>query len=271
MTLVTIMGKKSDLIRMLQPLPVLNDECKLIFTNSGMVSKLVDPAHVSMVQVDVDKSYFTEYKISDQLKVNGSVEIGIDLDDFLTTLSVQSIDPSDEVKVVFDTDGGDENKITMNGEHLRLHKPFRPIDTTGMSDPKIPNLTLSFTFELLSQKKLRQIVNDIGKFSDHLRIIHKPDEPNKLFIEWPDQHDSKGYFELTDKLARTLECTEKNDTIRATFPVDYFQSILRGLARTCFGDVKLTCLTGHDYPIKIIAGKKPLEVMYLLAPRIESD
>lgn len=269
---LTIMGTKTDLIRMVQPMLALQDECKFLVHKNGIICKVVDPAHVSMCEVNIHKDYFREFKItsSKKMKLGDEYEIGVDLEKLVESLSMSTMQCSDEATIEFNTN---DNKahLTMHTNGIFLDHPFYQVDTTGMSDPKVPELTLPFMFEIKSQKTLRKIIKDVSKFSDHLTIHRNPDEPNKLFIEFDDCHDLECSFTLTDQLATTLECKDAKEEIKSLYPIEYLDFILTGLSKAFYGDVTIQCFMGNDYPIKITAGKKPYEVLYLLAPRIESE
>jgi len=267
---ITLRGTKTDIIRMFQPILALNDECKLLVRKNGIECKVVDPAHVIMAQILIDKTYFSEYKTSKKLKIGEEFSIGLDIESFIESMSMTAINHSDEAVVVLDSDD-DTGNITLYSEGLTFNKPFNLANSTGMSDPKLPTLTLPFVFEIKSQKKLRQIVRDISKFSDHLKIRQDLNNKNKLFIEWYDSYDNLCSYTITNKLMKTLDYTSKDDTVKSLYPTEYLDNILKGLSKAFFGDVTVKCWMGPDYPIRISAGKKPLEVNYLLAPRIESE
>lgn len=269
MTTITLVGTKTDMLRIFQPLIVLNNYVKLLIRDKQIEFKLVDIAHVCMVQIIVDKSYFKKYKISKKISVSDVIEVGIDVEKMVEILSMSAVQPSDETTITLD----DENhigSIEIVSDDLILSAPIPYVNVDNMTEPKIPSLSLPYVFEIKSQKILKQIIRDISKFSDHLRIVHKISQKNKLFIKWFDTFNKEYSYTLTNKLNQTIEYTSKDNEFVSTFPVDYFSMIMKALSKTFYGDTTLQCWIGNDYPIKITAGKKPFTVTYLLAPRIES-
>jgi proliferating cell nuclear antigen len=135
------------------------------------------------------------------------------------------------------------------------------VDTTGMSDPKVPNINLPAKVAVNSDE-LQKGIKAAESVSDHIALTASPDG-FEMFSEG--ETDSVS-LKLPKDLLVSLECKEK---VRSLFPLDYFSNMVKAIPA---GTV-VTLSIGSDYPVKLeftmANGKGTVD--YLLAPRIESD
>jgi proliferating cell nuclear antigen len=134
------------------------------------------------------------------------------------------------------------------------------IDTTGMSDPKVPNLNLPATVSVKGED-LMQGIRASETVSDHIALVANP-EGFEMSCEG--DMDQVHYR----KPKKDLVAIEAQTSVRSLFPLEYFSNMLKSVS----GGNVVTLQLGNDYPVKMefkIAGGKG-EVRYLLAPRIES-
>jgi proliferating cell nuclear antigen len=225
----------------------LVDEAKFSIDADGLELKAVDPAHVAMVDMKVEKSAFEEFSADE-------TELGIDLDKIKEVLRLSRAGDiiemeQDEVK----------NRLVLNVGNIT--RRMNLVDTAGMSDPKVPNLNLPAKITVTSDE-LQKGIRAAESVSDHIALNATP-EGFEMFSEGDTDSVS---LKLPKDLLISLECTEK---VKSLFPLDYFSNMVRSIPS---GSV-VTINLGSDYPVKLefeIADKKGT-VNYLLAPRIESD
>jgi len=225
----------------------LVDEAKFNINPDGFSLKAVDPAHVAMVNLEVDKEAFEDYS-ADQ------TELGIDLDKIKEVLRLAR--SGDLIEMIQDED---RNRLIMNVGNVS--RRMNLVDTTGMSDPKVPNLSLPAKIGVNSEE-LQRGIRAAESVSDHIALTANP-EGFEMFSEGDTDSVS---LKLAKDMLVALECKER---VRSLFPLDYFSNMIKAVPSGTVVTVRL----GNDYPVKmeftIADGKGRVE--YLLAPRIESD
>jgi proliferating cell nuclear antigen len=225
----------------------LVDEAKVIATKSGIAIKVVDPAHVAMIDLKLQKSGFEEYKADD-------IELGLDVDKIKEVLRLAK--PGDMIFIEHDQE---KNRLVFKVGNIT--RKMSLVDITGMSEPKVPNLNLPVKV-VVKTDELRQGIRASESVSDHIALV-ATSEGFELVSEG--DTDSVN-LKLGKELLEELVC--KEDT-RSLFPLDYFSNIIKTIGSASI----ITMHMGNDYPVKMeftIANDKG-EVTYLLAPRIESE
>ena len=225
----------------------LVDEAKFSVTKKGIEIKVVDPAHVAMIDLSLGKGGFEEYKSSD-------VELGVDIDKTKEVLRLAK--PGDMIEMEHDDD---RNRLIFRVGNITRRMSL--VDTTGMSDPKVPNLNLPVKV-VVKTEEIRQGIRASESVSDHIALVATSEG-----FEMISEGDTDSVnLKLSKDLLEELDC--KEDT-RSLFPLDYFSNIIKTLTTASV----ITMHMGSDYPVKMefsIANEKG-EVTYLLAPRIESE
>jgi proliferating cell nuclear antigen len=225
----------------------LVSEAKFNITSKGISLRAVDPAHVAMVDLEVQNKAFEEYKADE-------MELGVDLDKLSSIMRLATT--GDIVSLEYDEDS---NRLIVKIGNLIRRMGL--IDTAGMPDSKAPNIDLPAKI-VVKASELMQGVRASEAVSDHL----------SLTID-------KGAFELyaegdTDtvnlKLPKDM-LVELNASAKykSLFSIDYFSNMIKPVK----SDDPITILLGNDNPIRVdfdIAESKG-HVTYLLAPRIESE
>lgn len=224
----------------------LVDEAKFSMNSDGLTIKAVDPAHIAMVDLSLGKDAFEEFKADE-------VEIGIDIDKLSQFLKLARSDDIIDVK-------HDEDKRRLNIAVGDITRRMSLIDTTGMSDPKVPSLNLPVTLTV-KVDDLVQGIKASETVSDHIALIASPEGFEMTCEGDMDQVNWK-------KSKKDMESLEAPSSVRSLFPLEYFSNMLRAVPSGSL----VTMHLGNDYPVRVefkIAGGKG-EVRYLLAPRIES-
>ncbi len=141
-------------------LSTLTDEAKIVINEKGIVVKAVDPAHVAMVDLTLNKEAFESYSASD-------MEMGVDIEKLGEVLRLAKAE--DSVSLKFDKE---KNKIIVNVENLTRRMSL--IDTSGMSEPKVPNLNLPAKV-VAKPSELDKGIKASESVSDHVALIASPD------------------------------------------------------------------------------------------------
>jgi proliferating cell nuclear antigen len=223
------------------------DEAKFNLGKDALVVKAVDPAHVAMVDLTLDRSAFEGYKADD-------AELGLDMDKMKEVLKL-----SRAGDVLSLTQEEDKNRLVVHVGNITRRMSL--VDTAGMSDPKVPNLNLPAKIRVRTEE-LRQGIRASESVSDHIALIATPDGFEILSEGDADSVNLKLPKDMLDELV----CKEK---ARSLFPLDYFANMIKAISTA----PTVTMYMGNDYPVRLefdIAGGKG-QVKYLLAPRIESE
>ena len=225
----------------------LVNEVKFNITQKGISLRAVDPAHVAMVDLHVDKKAFQEYKASE-------MELGIDMDRLggimrlATSGDIVSLEHDEETNRLIVRIGNLVRKMAL-------------IDTAGMPDPKMPNLNLPAKI-VLKASELNRGVRASEAVSDHLALL--ADKENfELFAEGDTDTVN---LKLPKDLLIDLNAPNK---CKSLFSIDYFSNMIKSVK----GEDSITIQLGNDNPARLefdIANKNG-RVNYLLAPRIESE
>ncbi len=239
---------KSDVLKeLVDVVATLVDEAKVNAGKDGLSVKAVDPAHVAMVDLMLDRAAFESYKADD-------VELGIDMDKMKEVLKLSR---AGEVLSIAHEE--DKNRLVVHVGNITRRMSL--VDTAGMSDPKVPNLSLPAKIKVRTEE-LRQGIRASESVSDHVALIATPDGFEIVSEGDTDSANLKLPKDMLDELV----CKEK---VRSLFPLDYFANMIKAIGSA----PTVTMHMGNDYPVRMefdIAGGKG-QVKYLLAPRIESS
>ncbi|MCD6481055.1 MAG: proliferating cell nuclear antigen (pcna) [Thermoplasmata archaeon] len=241
---------KPDFIKtIIDATAILVDEAKFKLTADGIYGRTVDPAHVGMIDFKLRKEAFEEYNCSEDS------EIGIDLDKFNSILKIAGGD--DVVTMEYKKD---EGRLIVNIGNLKRKLPL--LDVSEMSDTKIPSL--EFPAEIVAPTAdIWQAIRAAESISDHITFIATKDN-----FQMKSEGDAD-VLELTltkDNLI-SIKCEEE---VKSMFPLDY----LRDMIKVARGkSEEITINLGNNYPVKLTfeMADGNIRIMYLLAPRIESD
>ncbi|OGS48216.1 MAG: proliferating cell nuclear antigen (pcna) [Euryarchaeota archaeon RBG_16_68_13] len=225
----------------------LVDETKFNVTKDAIVVKAVDPAHVAMVDLSLDRAAFEAFKADEG-------ELGVDLDKMKEILRLAK--SGDVITLSHDED---KNRLVVAVGNTTRRMAL--VDTAGMSDPKVPSLNLPAKLTVRAEE-LRQGIRASESISDHIAL-----KASNSGFEIVSEGDTDSVSHVVPKeLLEELQC---KDSVRSLFPLDYFSNMVKAISSA----PNVTLYLGTDYPVKmefkIAAGKG--EVRYLLAPRIESE
>lgn len=239
---------KADVLKeMVDVVSTLVDEAKLNVGKDSVTVKAVDPAHVAMVDLSLDRGAFEAYKAEE-------TELGLDMDKMKEILRLAKA--GEAISITHDED---KNRLVVAVGNTTRRMSL--VDTAGMSDPKVPSLNLPAKL-VVRTDELRQAIRASESVSDHIALKASPEG-----FEVVSEGDTDTVSHMVPK--DLLEELSAKDAVRSLFPLDYFSNMVKAISTA----PTVTLFLGTDYPVrmefKIAAGKG--EVKYLLAPRIESD
>jgi proliferating cell nuclear antigen len=238
---------KADTLReVVGVVSTLVEEVKLNIDADGLSMKAVDPAHVAMVDLTLNAGAFEDLNAD-------KCELGLDIDKLKEVLRLAKV--GDILTLKHDED---KNRLIITVENITRRMSL--VDTTGMSDPKVPNLNLSAKVKLKTTE-LGQGIRASESVSDHIALFANPEG-----FELKSEGDTDS-VEL--KLPKDLlEEMEVSEPVKSLFSLEYFSNMIKSVGSAEF----VTMYLGNNYPIRIefdIAGGEG-HTIYLLAPRLEN-
>jgi proliferating cell nuclear antigen len=239
--------KAEVLKEMVDVVSTLVDEAKLNVGKDSITIKAVDPAHVAMVDLSIDRGAFESYKAEE-------TELGLDMDKMKEILRLAK-----SGEVISITHDEDKNRLVVTVGNTTRRMSL--VDTAGMSDPKVPSLNLPAKL-VVRTDELRQAIRASESVSDHIALKASPEG-----FEVVSEGDTDTVSHMVPK--DLLEELSAKDAVRSLFPLDYFSNMVKAISTA----PTVALYLGTDYPVrmefKIASGKG--DVRYLLAPRIESE
>ena len=239
---------KSEILKeVLSVVSTLVDEAKFNIGEDGLSLRAVDPAHVAMIDLTLKSAAFENYKATES-------ELGIDITKMLDVLKLAK--PTDVITINHDEE---KNKLIL--KIANITRSMSLVDTTGMVEPKVPNLSLPVKV-VVSTQELSQGIKASESVSDHISLSATADG-----FELASEGDTDAVnLKLPKDLLDELKCKEN---VKSLFSLDYFANMVK----SALGSQAITMNLGTDFPVKIefpIANDNG-QVNYLLAPRIESE
>lgn len=239
--------KSETLKGLVNIISTLIDEVKFTITPEGMTLKAVDPAHVAMIELKIGAKAFESYSAS-------GTEIGLDLDKVKTVLKLAGLGDIISMEQ-------DESKGRFIFTIGNITRSMNLVDTSSMNDPKVPQLTLSAS-AVISVDQLLKGIRASESISDHISL-----KADSEFFELSCEGDTD---DASLKLkGQDIDSLEVPSEVHSLFPLDYFSNIIKAIP----AGTKVRIELDSDYPVKLVFGLANGEasVVYLLAPRIESD
>ena len=238
---------KADVLKtLIDATSTLVDEVKINVAPEGLNLKAVDPAHVAMVELNLKSGAFQEYKAD-------AMEMGVDLEKFKEVLKLASGD--DEVEMDFDPAA---HRLVMKIGNVTRRMSL--VDTSGMSDPKVPKLDLPAKVVVMPSE-LERGIKAAEAIADHVALVADKDGFELLAEGDTDQV----HLKLDKSMLAELKVSER---AKSLFSLDYFSNMVKAAKSSQGIELHL----GTDYPVRMefdLAGGNG-HVTYLLAPRIES-
>jgi proliferating cell nuclear antigen len=239
---------KMEVLReVVEVISTLVSEVKLTISKDGLEVKAVDPSHVAMLVLKLNKSAFEEF-------TGEPTEIGIDVEKLKEVLRLSK--PGDVLDLQYD---GGKNRLVIHVGKVTRHMSV--VDPAGITDPKVPNVSPP-GLAVVNMDELRQGIRGSESISDHVTITLEPDGFTMHSEGETDRVDMKLGKESLAKL-------EVKESVHSMYPLDFFSSMVKSITSSD----QVTLHVGNEYPLKIeftVAGGKG-EGRFLLAPRVEED
>lgn len=224
-------------------------EANVKITSDGFTWQAMDPAHVALIDFEIKKSAFSEYKLSKK-----SISVGIDLVKLGVFLNRAGAD--DKVTLKVDSDGNQLLIGIKNAAYREFNLVF--IELTD-EETKVPTINFSCTFEVIS-KIIDEGIKDVKVVGGD--IVFSADKEG---ICISGSGDTSGVNITIPK--EELVSFEVGEDIRSLFSFEYVENILKAK------DVSPTVIVsfGTNIPIKLDYLSSDIRLSFLLAPRIESE
>lgn len=215
----------------------------------GLHLKAMDPSQISMVSFTMPKAAFVEYEVGDETK------IGIDIAQFSSVLSRGKKGEKAELTM-------EEGRLVITFYTAKRKRTFKiPLLNIGEGMQREPKIEFSSHVKI-NAEALKDVLRDAKLVSSHVRFLFTP---SQFIVEVKgDNGDVKAEFE---KDGEEIIEMKSNGTIRATFPLQYLEDIVK--ASSAASPVTLYLET--DRPMRLEYDIEGANVVYYLAPRIESE
>jgi proliferating cell nuclear antigen len=229
----------------------ITEEIKISCNTDGIELKLVDPAHVAMVKINIPINAFVRYELP-----NGPLEFGIDV---IKILDVLKIKAGTTVTMDFD-----KSKLVggLTIKTGKITKGLLPDDISGMRKPKFPKLDLPTITELKTED-MTDSIKLMEQITDHVQILVNDDGITMT---------AKGETSQGEYKIEKTDCTLNHAPgieVKSLYSLDYLKSMIKTITTIKTKDIILNM--GDDYPMKIDGIAGPIQYSFLLAPRIEND
>lgn len=264
--------RKDKLEKFVDLVSTLSDDGKLRFTEDGLKTKFVDPAHVAMLDITLSRKAFVKYEESEEeyglnFNVFGNFSKYYNKDD-LIDFEFNDHTVEEDVSGSFEETRHEEvnvKYIELSGEiaeGFEHDTRNRLLDTAGMAVPSIPDLSYLLHFAI-PNRVLSVVVNQIKEMGISTALQITNEGENKVILS--DDIDSK---EKGTTITATGIDIEADEDVKSLFATDYVKYISEALE----DDTELSLSLKNDYPMRVEFEELDglLTGYFLLAPRIES-
>ncbi len=237
--------KMESLREVVEAVSVLVNEVKLSISKDGLEGKAVDPSHVAMLVLKLQKGAFEEF-------TGEPTEVGVDIEKIKEVLRLSK--PGDVIELQFDG----KNRLVANVG--RVTRQMAVVDPAGITDPKVPNVNPP-SLVTVKLEDLRQGIRGSESFTDHVTLTLAPDAFTMHSEGDTDRLDLRIPKESLPRL-------EAKEPVKSMYPLDFFSGMVKAISAE-----DATLHVGNEYPLKVefsmVGGRG--EGRYLLAPRVEED
>ena len=221
------------------------DEANLVATEEGLHLRAMDPAHVALVELSLQKEVFDTYELEAE-----EVKLGLDLGRLSSVL--KRAEAKDRLALLADER---ELKITFEGISTRTFR--MPLIEVSGEDLALPNLDFPATAEI-EPETFGEAVRDAMVVGDNVALraeeerlcISAGGELGEVEIEIP--RENTYYFKSAGE-------------VESTFGLEYLKDMIKAkdMAKV------LRISIGRDMPVKLEYQGDGVEMKFLLAPRVE--
>ncbi|MEE8168366.1 MAG: proliferating cell nuclear antigen (pcna) [Candidatus Hydrothermarchaeales archaeon] len=224
------------------------DEAGVNVDEKGLRLRAMDPAHVALVDFELQKDAFDEFQVSEPLV------LGLDLDRFNTIL--KRAGATDKISLELGEEG---NSLKIKFENSSKRVFELPLIEVSEEELKVPSLDFPGLVEL-DPKIISEGIKDAEIISDHVML--RADE-EFLYIE---AKGDLGNVEV--KVAKEEAITfEVKGECKSMFSIEYLKDMIK--ASDIANSVRISL--GDNIPVKMDFLGPSSKLSFLLAPRIESE
>lgn len=229
--------------RSIDAIAVLIDEGTIEVTDDGLKVRAMDPSQIAMVDFEMPKSAYDEYKIKD------NVNVGVDFSE-LSKITKRA-KPEDKIEISLDS----RLKLVFRGKTTRTFNI--PIIESSSEPPKKPEIEFSAVSKL-GANTLKDALTDAELVSNHAAL-----KMNGGFSVRAEGDIGSANIEFSKDMILSLDVKEES---RSVFSIEMLNNLLKAADSTTVVSVNLK----SDAPLMVEYGIGEGHVVYFLAPRIES-
>jgi len=226
----------------------ITDEAELRYSSEGLTVKIVDPAHVCMMDIEIPSKAFSIWSMGQGFD---TLRIGLNIDDMKHLL--KAVKKDDMLNMSFTED---QINISVGNVEATLKNQ----DCSNMLDPKIPALTLPGQYDI-NISDMYEAIRQCGNVADNVKIS----------LNNEDIIFSSVNEELKQSTKLKFLNNHANDGIVTSYPLDYMKdhyTALKKMDKKAISHIDM----GTDYPMRSeTLFNDDIRITYLLAPRIETD
>ena len=210
-----------------------------------MLVRVVDPAHVAMINAEVPREAFVEYQI------DSDEEIALDLEKLKNVLKLAGSNDN-----VFVRKTNDKLKFELG----TVSKSITLLDNSIVTVPKIPQIS-SESFLVIGRGDFERGLKAAEDVSDAIKFTLSPEEFTARSAS--DSEDSE--MTIPKDMLKEIKCS---GTIKSLYPLEYLLKFVKSIPSS--ETLKLSFK--DDYPLTIefnFGGSGLMKGLFLLAPRTE--
>lgn len=217
-------------------------EAKLRFDQQGMSIVAIDPANVALVSFKLPKESFSQFEADNDI-------LGISLESLRSVLRRTKPGSS----LVLQTD---ENKLKIE-IHDKIKRTFSlALIDIEAEDKTVPNLDFSAKIQM-NCVDFAEAIEDCSVVADSCSFIA---EPAKFIIEAKGLNSARSEFSSD-------EVTLQAENAKSKFSLEYMNKFIKAARLSENVVINLA----NDYPLKLEFKTEKLEMIFILAPRVETE
>lgn len=218
----------------------LAPECRVWLKKEGIEVRVVDTANVAMVSAKLPKDAFGEYNEESGI-------LGLDLPRLKAVTGLMKTG-------LLEIEQDEKGKLRITDGTTRYSTGLLDVNTI-QKDPNPPDITLSATIAI-GAKELQESITAMSKIGDKIRFSL---QGKTLTLTTEGDTDSL-VKEIEGDMVKSLK-----EPVASLFSTDYLKEISRVIKDA--EKVEVSMSTNH--PIRIVCVVDGIELVYLVAPRIE--
>ncbi len=227
----------------------LVDEICFEVDEEGIKASAMDPSHVALVSINIPKESFDEY-------IADPHDLGVDLE---SLKKIMARAKSNE-KLTLELDEG-TNKLNIIFKNDAVRKFSMALYDVSSSNIKVPDISYPNTI-IMKAGAFVDALKDAELVSDHVSLKVSDDGKFIIYAKG-DINQSEVVFDSSSESIVDLRIGESS---KSTFNLSYLKDITKATS----SDDILHIYLATDTPVKIEYGVGNGNLLFLLAPRIES-